>query len=297
MNHNEPIVNAMSVDVEDYFQVSAFEKCISRHDWESLPCRVERNTDRVLAMFDEAGVKATFFTLGWVAERYPDLVKRIASGGHEIASHGFSHVRATEQSREEFREDIRRTRTLLQDISGQEVTGYRAASFSISARNLWALDELAAAGHRYSSSVNPIHHDLYGIPDAPRFAFKPGSGDMVEVPITTVRMGGKNIPCGGGGYFRLLPYMWFKYAIGRVNRREDEPVVFYFHPWEIDPDQPRQHNVGFKTRLRHYTNLSRMEARLKRLMSEFSWGRMDTVFANRPSYNLVDLEMLVGANP
>ncbi len=289
---NSSIVNAMSVDVEDFFQVSAFESVIVREDWDQIDCRVEHNTDRVLALFGRHGVKATFFTLGWVAERYPSLVKRIVDQGHEIGSHGYSHVRATEQSPADFADDVRKTRKLLQDLSGQPVYGYRAASFSVAKRNLWALQEIEAAGHRYSSSVNPIRHDLYGIPDAPRFSFRPKGLELIEVPITTVKMFRANLPCGGGGYFRIAPYSYFKWAIRRVNKQEREAAVFYFHPWEIDPTQPKQRGIPLKTRFRHYTNLDVMEQRLCRLLQDFKWGRMDEVFMHRETVEHVDIGLL-----
>lgn len=291
MSLAEPIVNAMSVDVEDYFQVSAFESTITRNSWDSIPCRVEKNTQRVLELFAEHDVKATFFTLGWVAERFPGLVQEIANAGHEVASHGYSHVRATEQTPREFAEDISRTKALLEDASGQAVKGYRAASFSIGAHNLWALDEIEAAGYRYSSSVNPIRHDLYGMPDAPRFAFHPASKSLTEVPITTLRLFGTNVPCGGGGYFRLLPYAFFKWAIRRVNRVDRQPSVFYFHPWEIDPEQPRRNDAPLKTKFRHYNNLDRMEPRLRRLLADFRWGRMDEVYLDGSPVAEVDLDL------
>lgn len=268
----------MSVDVEDYFQVSAFERHINRNQWDELPGRVERNTDRILALFDAHDVKATFFILGWVGERYPLLLQRIVAAGHEIASHGFSHVRATEQNRAEFNEDVTRTKKSLEDISGCEVKGFRAASFSIGAENLWALDALVECGYCYSSSIYPIRHDLYGMPSAPRFAFRDSEQSILEIPITTVSLMDRNFPCGGGGYFRLLPYAYTRWALRRVHRMDNRPTVFYFHPWEIDPEQPRQSNIGLKTRIRHYTNLGRMEARLSKLLKEFSWGRMDEVF-------------------
>ena len=283
------IVNAMTVDVEDYFHVSAFERHISRDDWETLPCRVERNTDRVLSLFEAHHVRATFFVLGWVAKRYPALVHRIVAAGHEIGSHGMQHVRVTEQTPEQFRADADATRKLLQDVSGTDVTGYRAASFSIGRDNLWALDVLHEIGHGYSSSIYPVHHDLYGMPEAPRFPFRHQPSGLLEIPVTTVPLAGHNLPCGGGGYFRLLPYRYFRWAYRRVNGGEGKPAIFYFHPWEVDPGQPRQQGLGFKTRFRHYTNLSRMEARLGRLLGEFRWGRMDEVFlapadsASRPA--------------
>jgi polysaccharide deacetylase family protein (PEP-CTERM system associated) len=279
----QTITNAMSVDVEDYFQVSAFESHIDRTDWDTLPCRVEGNTDRILQLFADHDVKATFFTLGWVAERYPQLIRRMIEGGHEVASHGYSHVRVTNQSPEAFRADVVRTKALLEDVSGQEVQGYRAASYSIGASNLWALDVLAETGHRYSSSIYPIRHDLYGMPEAPRFAFQANGGAMLEVPVTTVELFRRNYPCGGGGYFRLLPYAMSRWAMRRVNEHDGQSCVFYFHPWELDPEQPRQAGLGFKTRFRHYLNLRRMEQRLSRLLEDFRWDRMDRVFLGDPA--------------
>ncbi len=271
--------NAVSVDVEDYFHVSAFAGHIERGDWERLPCRVERNTDRVLALFDAAGVKATFFTLGWVAERYPDLIRRIVAAGHELASHGMAHVRVTEQDEAAFRADVRRSKRLLEDVGGCAVRGYRAASFSIGAKTLWAHAVLAEEGYAYSSSIYPIRHDLYGMPDAPRFAYRPDGGKgLRELPITTLRMFGRNLPAGGGGYFRLLPYALSRAALRRVRNVDRAPCMFYFHPWEIDPDQPRQSGAPLKSRLRHYTNLDRMEAKLGRLLADFPWDRIDRVF-------------------
>ena len=271
-------VNAMSIDVEDYFQVSAFEPFIQRDAWDQWELRVEANTDRARQLFDDAGVKATFFMLGWVAERCPGLIRRIVDGGHELASHGYQHTRVVHQKREEFREDVRRTKGMLEDMSGVEVSGYRAASYSIGSSNLWALDELQEAGHRYSSSVYPIKHDLFGMPEAPRFAFLTGRDGLLEIPVTTANVGGKNIPCGGGGYFRLLPYTMYRAALRRVNREDQQPGVFYFHPWEIDPDQPRVPGISLKTRFRHYLNLERMAGRLSRLLRDFKWDRMDKVF-------------------
>jgi polysaccharide deacetylase family protein (PEP-CTERM system associated) len=272
------LINAMTVDVEDYFQVSAFERHIRREDWDRLECRVERNTERILALFDSRGVRATFFMLGWLAERYPQLVRRIVDGGHELASHGYSHVRVTQQQPGQFRGDVSRTKKLLEDISGVPVRGYRAASYSIGASNLWALDVLREVGYDYSSSIYPIHHDLYGWPAAPRFAFHHRETGLIEIPVTTVEFFERKFPCGGGGYFRLFPYAVSRWALRRVNRHDREPCVFYFHPWEIDADQPRQKNLGLKTRFRHYLNLGRMEQRLARLLEDFRWGRMDQVF-------------------
>ena len=277
--------NAMTVDVEDYFQVSAFEPYIERSRWESLPSRVERNLERILALFAGHGVKATFFTLGWIAERHPQLVRRIVTEGHELASHGWSHVRVTEQDSEAFRQDILRTRALLEDLSGTQINGYRAASYSIGAANLWALEVLEETGHRYSSSIYPIRHDLYGMPEAPRFAFHPnGAQGLLEIPVTTVEWLGRKWPCGGGGWFRLLPYDLTRRALRRVNGRDGQACVFYFHPWEIDPAQPRQSFLDPKTRFRHYLNLNRTERRLERLLQDFSWGPMDKVFAEQVNW-------------
>ena len=269
--------NAMTVDVEDYFQVSAFEPYVARSTWDKQECRVERNVDRILQLFDRHGVKATFFTLGWIAERYPQMVQRIVDEGHELASHGWSHVRVTQQDPIAFKQDVSRTKDLLEDLSGHEVIGYRAASYSIGVSNLWALDVLRETGYKYSSSIYPIKHDLYGMPEAPRFAFRPGNSDFLEFPVTTVKIGNKNLPCGGGGWFRLAPYTGMRWAMRRVNDVDCESAIFYFHPWEIDPDQPRQPGIDAKTRFRHYLNLGRMEARLDRLLKDFKWGRMDEV--------------------
>ncbi|ADE16290.1 polysaccharide deactylase family protein, PEP-CTERM locus subfamily [Nitrosococcus halophilus Nc 4] len=272
----------MTVDVEDYFHVSAFEKNISRDRWDTLPCRVEQNTDRILQLFADHGICGTFFMLGWVAERYPNLLRRIVNAGHELASHGFSHIRVTQQDMDSFREDVSRTRKLLEDLSGTAVLGYRAASYSIGRENLWAHRVLAETGYRYSSSIYPIHHDLYGMPEAPRFAFHPPELPIfLEIPVSTVAIGRHKFPCGGGGYFRLFPYGLFRWALRRVNYLDGQPCIFYFHPWEIDPDQPRQRGVGMKTRFRHYLNLQRMEQRLLRLLSDFHWDRVDRIFLNQ----------------
>jgi len=274
-----PIVNAMTVDVEDYFQVQALSEHFPRSHWDRQSPRVEQNTDRVLSLFADFGVKATFFTLGWVAERYKSLIRRIVEDGHELASHGYDHIRADQQDHAAFRADIRRTRQILEDASGSCVRGYRAATFSIGKANLWAFDVLADEGYAYSSSIYPIRHDYYGMPDAPRYPFRPLAHiDFLEVPISTIRVAGRNLPCGGGGYFRLLPYSYSKWAIHRINRREGKASVLYFHPWEIDADQPRPERIGLQSRLRHYTNLNRMEARLSRLLRDFRWDRMDRIF-------------------
>ena len=273
------IKNAMTIDVEDYFQVSAFAPYIDRASWPDRECRVEANIERILAVLDQGGVHATFFTLGWIAERYPEMVRRIVAGGHELASHGYGHLRASDQSRAEFDDDIIRSKKLLEDIGGQQVLGYRAPSFSIGTDNLWALDALKEAGYRYSSSIYPIAHDHYGMPDAPRFAFYPNGPDgLLEIPITTVRLMQKNLPAGGGGYFRLLPYTLSRWMMNRVNRDDGQPAIFYFHPWEVDPGQPRPEGVGAKSRFRHYVNLERMEGRIARLTQDFKWDRMDRIF-------------------
>lgn len=271
------VANALTCDVEDYFQVSAFAPYINRTDWDRQPCRVERNVERLLELFDDAGARGTFFTLGWIAERYPAVVRAIVAGGHELASHGYGHQRASEMSPAEFRHDIRRAKAVLEDIGGCAVHGYRAPSFSIGHGNPWAFDELVDAGYRYSSSVYPVKHDHYGMPDAPRFPFRPRA-QLVEIPITTTRFGSRNLPVGGGGYFRLLPYSMSRWGIGRVNRLDEKPAIFYFHPWEIDPAQPRVGNAGLKARFRHYINLHRTESRLQRLLRDFRWDRMDRVF-------------------
>lgn len=271
--------NAMTVDVEDYFQVSAFEHHISRESWDRLPCRVERNMDVILGLMAETGTKATFFTLGWLAERYPALVKRLVAEGHELASHGYAHRRASDQSRNEFFHDISSAKKLLEDIGGVEVKGYRAPSFSIGADNMWALALLKEAGYRYSSSIYPVAHDHYGMPDAPRFSHIPDSGNgLLELPPTTIHAFGRNWPASGGGYFRLLPYQASRAMIKHINRREQQSAIFYFHPWEIDPDQPRQRNISFKSRFRHYVNLQHTQGRIRQLLNDFKWGRMDEIF-------------------
>ncbi len=284
--------NVMTVDVEDYFQVAAFADRIPRHEWDRWPRRVEANVERILAMFEAAGVKATFFTLGWVAERHPSMVRRIVEHGHELASHGYGHQRASEMRPVEFREDVRRAKRLLEDIAGVAVRGYRAPSFSIGAGNLWALDELAAAGYEYSSSIYPIAHDHYGMPEAPRFPYRPRScPQLLELPPTTVRLAGRNLPAGGGGYFRLLPYGLTHRLLRRVNQREGRPCMFYFHPWELDPEQPRIQGARLKSRFRHYVNLHRMQDKLTRLLRDFQWDRADRVYgealALRPAPNHV----------
>lgn len=278
---NGRVLNGLSVDVEDWFQVGAFETVIDRKDWDGLACRVERNCQQILALFDEAGVKGTFFTLGWIAERYPAMMRQIAGAGHEIASHGWDHARVFTLGPDAFAADIERARKVLEDTTGQRVTGYRAPSFSIDARTPWAHEVLAEQGYVYSSSVAPIVHDHYGWREAPRFAFRPVAGaDLIEIPVTTAEVAGRRMAAGGGGFFRLLPYAVSRWAVRQVNERDCRPAVFYFHPWEIDPDQPRPPVAPLRSKLRHYTNLDVMAAKLARLVREFRWGRMDEVAAS-----------------
>ena len=272
--------NALSVDVEDWFQVGAFETVIARGEWETLPSRVERNCERVLALFDEAGVKATFFTLGWIAARHPRLIRRIAEAGHEVASHGWDHARVFTLDEARFREDLEQARAAIEEAAGSRVAGYRAPSFSIDQRTPWAHPLLAELGYDYSSSVAPIRHDHYGWPESPRFAWRPVSGsDLIELPVTTVNVGPLRLAAGGGGFFRLLPYAFSSWAVRRVNVAEGRPAIFYFHPWDIDADQPRVASAPLKSRLRHYTRLAAMEPKLRKLLRDHQWCRTDEVVA------------------
>lgn len=276
------IINALSIDIEDWFQVGAFETTIRRLDWDQCGTRVVGNTDRLLDLFARKDVKATFFTLGWVAERHPDLIRRIVAGGHELASHGYDHQRVFTFSPEQFRVDLRKSRTLLEQAGAVPVRGYRAPSFSIDARTPWAHTVLAEEGYSYSSSVAPVRHDHYGWPEAPRFAFRPLSDSpLIELPVTTARLLGRTIAAGGGGFFRLMPYGFTRWAVGQVNRADKRPAMFYFHPWEIDGDQPRVANAPLKSRLRHYTNLATTEAKLDRLIEAFRWGRVDEILPSQ----------------
>lgn len=270
--------NAFTVDVEDYYHVSAFERHIPRSEWQAQPARVERSTAKLLDLLASHRVKATFFTLGWVAQRHPSLIRRIVDEGHELASHGWDHTRVTAMNPDQFREDICRTRKVLEDLGGSAVIGYRAPTFSFTTANTWVYSILAESGYRYSSSVAPVRHDLYGIPDASRFAWRDPSG-ITEIPISTVRFGGHNLPCGGGGFFRLYPYAVSRWCLRRVNQRDAMPGIFYMHPWELDQAQPRPRGLSMKTRFRHYLNLHRLPARLEALLSDFRWRRMDEVFA------------------
>jgi polysaccharide deacetylase family protein (PEP-CTERM system associated) len=270
--------NAFTVDVEDYFQVEAFKPFVPGTDWDKLPSRVERNTGFLLDMLAEANVSATFFVLGWIAERHPGIIRRIQAEGHEVASHGYSHQVAYLQTPDVFRDDIRRAKHILEDVTGQHVIGYRAPTFSIRRENWWAYDILAEEGYIYSSSLYPISHDLYGIPNAPTVPFRPIRNGLLEIPLSTVRMFNRNLPCSGGGYFRLLPYAVSKWCIERVIERGNAPYVFYCHPWEFDAEQPRM-SANFKSRFRHYTNIGLMPRRVTQMLREFSWSRMDKVFA------------------
>ena len=274
---DERMTNAMSIDVEDYFHVSVFDGIVPRHEWAKMESRVVANTTRILDIFNEFGVRSTFFVLGWVAERHPDLVRAIADRGHEIASHGYAHRLVYDQTRSAFRDDVRRAKQLLEEASGRRVIGYRAPSYSITPRSLWAIDVLLEEGYLYDSSIFPIRHDRYGIPVSGRAPYpieRPG-GTLVEVPASTTRIGPLNLPVGGGGYFRILPYGWTHWGIARVNRLERRPAVFYLHPWEIDPEQPRL-EAGRLSRFRHYRNLEHTEGRLRALLRDF---RFDTIGA------------------
>jgi len=281
-------INYLSIDVEDYFQVSAFETVSRPESWDARPLRVERNTEKILELLADRQTKATFFILGWIAARFPHLVQRIAAGGHEIASHGYHHQRVNTISRSEFRHDIRTSKKLLEDLTGQPVYGYRAPSYSISPATFWAFDELFEAGYLYDSSIFPIRHDFYGIPDWPRFAgwvVKNGSGEwepesdsrsagrrLFEVPITTLQLGNTRLPIAGGGYFRFYPYAFTRWGLRRINREEGRSFVFYLHPWEFDPDQPRIAGASAKSRFRHYLNLKKTESRFQSLIRDFDFA-------------------------
>lgn len=286
---SEQIVNGLSVDVEDWFQVGAFEGVIDRESWDSLGSRVEDNCLAILDMFARADVKATFFTLGWVAERHGSLMRRIVDAGHELASHGWDHERVFRFDKASFAADLERSRKVLEDASGVRITGYRAPSFSIDQRTPWAYMALHEQGFEYSSSVAPINHDHYGWREAPRFAFKPLPwSELVEIPVTTAHFAGRRLAAGGGGFFRVLPYGFSRWAIRQVNSKDRRPAVFYFHPWEIDPQQPRVPNASMRSRVRHYTNLSVMAEKLEQLVHEFAWGRMD-LLAHREAQSAVEL--------
>jgi len=271
-------VNAFSVDVEDYFQVEAFSDVVDRASWDRWPTRVVGSTERVLDLLEAAGVHGTFFVLGWVAERFPTLVRRIHADGHEIASHGHAHERASLQTSGEFRNDVRRAKRALEDCVGVSIRGYRAPTFSIGQENWWVYEVLAEEGYAYSSSIYPIDHDLYGMPSAPRTAFRPiRASDFLEIPVATIRLFGRNRPCGGGGYFRLMPYALSRWCLAHVNSTDRMSCVFYCHPWEFDSGQPHVPHAALKSRFRHYLNIGRMEHRIRCLLRDFSWGRIDEI--------------------
>jgi polysaccharide deacetylase family protein (PEP-CTERM system associated) len=274
------VTNAFSVDVEDYFQVQSLESAYPTSTWAACESRVERNTDRLLELMAETGISGTFFVLGWIAERHPSLVRRIAAAGHELASHGFCHVRVDRQTPDEFRADVRKARAIVEDIAGEQVRGYRAATFSLGPSTPWAWPVLEEEGFAYSSSVYPVVRDLYAFAHAPRGPFKPeGTAELVEIPIATLRIARRNWPSGGGGFFRLLPYGLSRAALAHLNRAEQMPAVFYIHPWEVDPEQPRAVGIPLKSRLRHYANLSTTRRKLARLARDFRWDRIDRVFS------------------
>jgi len=283
------IVNAMSFDVEDYFHVSVFDGVVSRSTWDAMESRVCRNTERLLDTFDEFKVQGTFFVLGWVAERYPHLVREIARRGHEVASHGYGHRLVYDQTPDAFRDDVRRAKATIEDAAGCAVTGYRAPSFSITLRSLWALDILIEEGHSYDASIFPIRHDRYGIPSAPRrpFSCQRAAGSLTEVPGSTVRLASVNLPVGGGGYFRILPYEWTRWGIARLNQAEQQAAVFYLHPWEIDPEQPRL-PAGWLGRFRHYRHLAQTEGRLRRLLTDFDFGTIGALLSAQPHLTPTD---------
>jgi polysaccharide deacetylase family protein (PEP-CTERM system associated) len=282
MNRSGEVLNAMTVDVEEYFQVTAFDNVVDRQDWSFLPSRIERNVGSLLDLFDEFGVRATFFVLGWIAERHPAVVKRIADRGHEIGCHGYDHKLLYGQNREVLRRETALARTLLQDLTGQSVLGYRAASFSIGRGNFWALDVLVEAGFAYDSSLFPVVHDRYGVPGAPRHVHRvetPGGSSLLEVPPSTVVLGGLTLPFGGGGYLRILPLSVTRWALTRLNVRDRLPAVLYVHPWELDPEQPRV-RAGFTTRMRHYTGIKSVKPKLSSLMREYRFGPIWDVVAD-----------------
>ena len=275
-----PQKQVMTVDVEDYFHVSAFENTIDKGNWNSLELRVEKNTYRLLELFEQKQAKCTFFTLGWVAERCPNLIKAIVEQGHELASHGYSHQRATIMTPEEFRADVYKSKQVLEDAAGEEIIGYRAPSFSFNDSNTWVYEILKELGFEYSSSTYPIEHDLYGVPNWPRFIYERPEG-IIEIPVPTTRKNEANTGIGGGGYFRLYPYWLSKRRIDGYLKTEKQPYSFYFHPWEIDPEQPRVEGASLKSQLRHYLNLSRMEGKIKHLLDDYEWDTMKSVYLGK----------------
>ena len=288
MPKNTFISNALTIDVEDYFQVSAFSNIINKKNWDEKECRIEKNIDNIISILDLKKIKATFFTLGWIAERYPSMIKKILMEGHDLASHGYAHEKVSEISKSDFYQDVTRAKGILEDIGGKQINGYRAPSFSIAEKNFWAMEILSETGHRYSSSIYPVKHDHYGSPNAPRFPYKVFS-ELLEVPPTTVKLFGRNFPASGGGYFRLLPYSISKKMLDHVNSSENKPVVFYFHPWEIDSHQPKISNLSIKTRFRHYKNIEKMEEKIKKLVEDFHWDRMDNIFLKKISVEKITI--------
>ena len=279
---SQQVINAFTIDVEDYFQVEAFSKHINRSNWNNYDCRVEKNTDLILKLLDDNNVKGTFFTLGWIAKRYPSVVKKIAENGHEVASHGMNHQLIYNQEQDVFRQETRDSKALLEDICQKDVIGYRAATYSITNKSLWALDILAEEGFRYDSSIFPMRHDRYGIPDAcpePHILKTPSGSELVEFPISTVKTKRFTLPVAGGGYFRIFPYLYTRWGLGKINKQQ-KPFVFYLHPWEVDPDQPVTPGISRLTRIRHYANLNRCHNRLSKLLNDFRFDRMDIVLSN-----------------
>lgn len=270
--------NAMTCDVEDYFQVSAFERIVTRDRWDEVESRIPRNVDKILKLLDDSGAKCTFFTLGWVAERHPALVRQIAENGHEIASHGMLHKRVSSQTPDEFRTDIATAKKLLEDVSGRPVRGYRAASWSIDQSTPWAHSVIGEAGYQYSSSIYPISHDHFGMPSAPTHPYRVNGDGLLEVPASTAKVFGRNLPAAGGGYFRLFPLHFSIWLLRQASAQNKQPAVFYFHPWEMDPEQPRISGAGPRSRFKHYLNLKKFEKRLTFLLRQFKWDRMDGIF-------------------
>jgi len=286
------VLNALSIDVEEYFQVEAFAKAVTFSDWSKYPLRVEKNTYEILNLLEKENVKATFFCVAWIADKFPSLIRQIASFGHEIASHGYTHRPVFRLTPEEFRREVRKSKKILEDISGKEVLGFRAPTYSITKKNLWALTILKEEGYRYDSSIFPIRHDLYGFPEAPRYPFLIEDLGLLEFPISTFRFAGINLPVSGGGYFRLFPYALTRYFLSKINISQ-KPFVFYCHPWEFDPDQPRIKGIPLKSRFRHYFNLNKTKERFERLLKDFSFGPLKIVLENLEgirSFSLEDLQ-------
>ena len=266
------ITNYLTIDVEDYFQVAAFEKKIQPDDWPQYESRVNNNTRNILDILDKQQTKATFFIVGWIAEKHPEIVREISKRGHEVGCHSYKHQRITTLSKDAFREDTKRSKDILENIIGRKVLGYRAPSYTITKNTLWALDILAELGFEYDSSIFPIYHDTYGIPDAPRFSYKHDGLDLTEYPISTALILGRKVPVSGGGYFRLFPYWFTHKALKSINEKEKQPFIFYLHPWEIDPGQPRMSNISLLSRFRHYNNLNKTKDRFAKLLSDFQFG-------------------------